>query len=235
MSYYSRQRLRRHVLACADRSSDSYTPLQETESNQLLFEFLSSSDFAAHFERYSISLIYAVTYGFRVPSESDPRITEIHRVQENLGLAGAFGKWIVDAIPVLNRLPMALAPWKRSAEEWYEIESKIHLKHMDFAKQTKAWNWTKEFANSNEGQGMDRLEMAYDLGILADAGLDTTAAVLQVFVLAALSQPSFLKEGKRTNRVFEIRATKDKMSIAQNELGTVIGRDRLPTLKTKQS
>jgi hypothetical protein len=91
---------------------------------------------------------------------------------------------------------MAMAPWKRSAEEWYEIESKIHLNHMDFGLQTKSWNWTKEFVGSMEGQGMDRLDMAYDLGILADAGLDTTAAVLQVFAMAAMAQPGFLKEGE---------------------------------------
>ena len=174
-----------------------YTPLQEMESTQLLFEFLSSNDFDMHFERYSISLIYALTYGFRVESGDDPSIAEIHELQDNFAQAGAFGKWIVDAAPVLNNLPMSLAPWKRSAEGWYQIESKIHLKHMDFALQTKAWNWTKEFMKSKEGQGMDKLEMAYDVGILADAGLDTTAAVLQVFVLAALSQPESLKEGNR--------------------------------------
>jgi hypothetical protein len=158
---------------------------------------LSSTDFASHFERYSISLIYALTYGFRVKSGSDPSIHEIHQVQDNLALAGAFGAWIVDAIPVLNHLPMWLAPWKRSAEEWYQIESKIHLKHMDYALGRATWCWTKEFVASKEGKGMERLEMAYDLGILADAGLDTTAAVLQVFVMAALSQPGFLKEGKQ--------------------------------------
>ena len=92
---------------------------------------------------------------------------------------------------------MSLAPWKKSAEEWYEIERDIHLKHMDYGMQTKSWNWTKEFTKSKEGQSMERLDMAYDLGILADAGLDTTAAVLQVFVLAALSQPGFLSEGTR--------------------------------------
>lgn len=166
------------------------------ESTQTLFDFLSSSDFAEHFERYSISLIYSVTYGFRVKSGDDPSIAEIHKVQDNLALAGAFGAWIVDAIPALNHLPMALAPWKRSAEGWYDIESKIHLKHMDYGLKTKSWNWTKEFVGSKEGQGMDRLEMAYDLGILADAGLDTTAAVLQVFVMAALAQPSFIKGGE---------------------------------------
>lgn len=166
------------------------------ESTHLLSDFLHSSDFAKHFERYSISLIYALTYGFRVPSGDDPSIAEIHKLQDNFALAGAFGKWIVDAVPVLNNLPMSLAPWKKSAEGWYQIESKIHLKHMDFGMQTKSWNWTKEFVGSKEGKGMERLEMAYDLGILADAGLDTTAAVLQVFILAALRQPAFLKEGE---------------------------------------
>lgn len=164
------------------------------ESTHTLFDFLSSADLAMHFERYSVSLIYAVTYCFRVESGSNPAVAEIYHVQDNLTLAGAFGAWIVDAIPVLNNLPMALAPLEGSAEEWYEIESKIHLKHMDYGLQTRNWNWTKEFVGSKEGQGMDRLEMAYGFGILADAGLDTTAAVLQLFVLAALTQPSFLKE-----------------------------------------
>jgi hypothetical protein len=61
------------------------------ESTHTLADFLSSADFAMHFERYSISLIYAVTYGFCVKSGDDPSIAEIHRVQDNLALAGAFG------------------------------------------------------------------------------------------------------------------------------------------------
>ena len=69
-----------------------YTPLQEMESKQLLSDFLTDSDFAKQFERYSISLIYSLTYGFRVKSGDDPSIHEIHKVQDNLALAGAFGK-----------------------------------------------------------------------------------------------------------------------------------------------
>ena len=205
------------------------------ESSPLLFDFLRSDDLSMHFERYSISIIYAVTYGFRVKSSDDPSIAEIHRVQDNLALAGAFGAWIVDAIPVLNHLPMALAPWKRSAEEWYKLESKIHLKHMDYGLKTKSWNWTKEFVSSMEGQGVDKLEMAYYLGILADAGLDTT--VLQVFVLATLAQPSFLKEGK--SMYFLVREevtsplTTSLAYLAQKELDAIIGNSRTPTLEDK--
>lgn len=70
---------------------NSYIALQEMESTHTLADFLSSADFAMHFERYSISLIYAVTYGFCVKSGDDPSIAEIHRVQDNLALAGAFG------------------------------------------------------------------------------------------------------------------------------------------------
>ena len=68
---------------------------------------------------------------------------------------------------------------------------------MEWGLESGSWNWTKEFClSSKEGKGMERLEMAYDLGILADAGLDTTAAVLQVFVLAAVKAPGFVKEGR---------------------------------------
>ena len=44
---------------------------------------------------------------------------------------------------------------------------------------------------------MDVLEMAYDLGILADAGLDTTAAVLEVFKLAAVTYPDFTLKAQK--------------------------------------
>ena len=111
------QRMEAPVLS--PRASSFYAPLQDMEGKQLLFDFLGVDDFCKHSERYSISLIYAVTYGFSVKSGEDPSIAEIRRFQDIFALAGAFGKWIVDAFPVLNKLPMALAPWKRLAEGFY--------------------------------------------------------------------------------------------------------------------
>lgn len=90
---------------------------------------------------------------------------------------------------------MELASWK-SQRKCGVILKAGFTESIDFGLQSKSWNLTKEISNSKEGQGLVRLEIAYDWGILADAGLDTTAAVLQVSILGALKEPKFLNEGK---------------------------------------
>lgn len=63
---------------------------------------------------------------------------------------------------------------------------------------------------------MTELELAYSVGVLADAGLDTTSVQMRVFTLAALAYPDFVRK-------------------AQKELDEVVGPDRLPTLDDKKN
>jgi hypothetical protein len=139
---------------------------------------------------------------------------DAHKVQTNMAYCGQVGTWIVDALPVLNYLPSFLAPWKRLAEKFYQLEANLHMSNMRAGLNSKAWNWSKDFYHSREAQSMPEIELAYDLGILADAGLDTTAMVLQVFVLASLSSPEFLKR-------------------AQDQIDAIVGDDQLPDFSHK--
>ena len=202
------QRMEAPVLT--SKISTKYYPLQDLESRKMLYDFLSHPGFAQHFERYAFSVVHTLTFGIRAEL-GDPILNELRQIEGNIVEAGTFGKWIVDAFPFLNYLPMVLAPWRHIAEANFEFEKAAYLKGMKHGLETKAWNWTKELTQSPDSKNMDSLEMAYDLGILAGTGLATTAGVLQVFVLAAVTNP-------------------DIMLSARNELDAVVGTSRLPTL-----
>ncbi|OJJ44995.1 hypothetical protein ASPZODRAFT_70738 [Penicilliopsis zonata CBS 506.65] len=211
--YNDRYRLHQRMDAPAlgPRASPTYYPLQDLESRQLLFDLLTSNDFDKIFGRYAASLMYALAYGYRLHTGNEKIMKDAHQVQQNFAYAGRVGTWIVDAIPALNVLPPLLAPWKRTAESFFQMEKAMHLRNLDAGRSASGWNWTKEFTNSPEAKDMDDVELAYNLGIVADAGLDTTTMVMRVFTLAALVAPDFIPK-------------------AQSELDRVVGPDRLPVL-----
>lgn len=206
------------------RAAATYTPLQELESAQLLFNFVrhaerapgQPADFGYAFELYSYSVSYMAGFGIRITREDPRHIADAKRVIENMAYACQPGTWIVDALPFLNRLPRPLAPWKRTAEELFRVESESHTRNVAAGLESKSWNWAKELKCSKEAAEMSDLEFAYNVGILVDAGLETTSAVLEVFVLACLAQPAFIRE-------------------AQRELDEVVGKDRLPSFADKDS
>lgn len=202
--------------ALGPRAAATYEPLQDMESKMLLHEFLWRNDFTKRFERYSASLVYSLAYGFRIETGDEQPLKDAHRVQENFGYAGRVGTWVVDALPILNLLPQGpLAPWKCVADDFFRIESALHTRNIATGLSSKAWNWTKELHASSEAAQMDDLEFAYDVGILADAGLDTTTAAMEVFVLACLAYPRFLQH-------------------AQRELDEMVGGERLPCLADRE-
>jgi hypothetical protein len=201
------QRLEATVLS--PRASQCYTGLQNMESKVLLKELLSNNDFPKRFERYSASIVYSLTYGFRIVTGEEWQLQTAHEVLKNFTYAGQVGAWIVDALPFLNYLPGFLAPWKKTAESWYQIEANLHMTNMKEALQRKNWNWSKDFMNAKEAEQMTDVEVSWDLGILCDAGVETTNVTLQIFILACCVHPEFIPK-------------------AQKELDEVVGRDRLP-------
>ncbi|KAL2008555.1 hypothetical protein VTN00DRAFT_6749 [Thermoascus crustaceus] len=210
--YKLHQRMEAPVLS--PRASQSYHPLQDLESKKVMYDFLHTADFKKVFERYAASLVYSLAYGFRLHTGDEQALIDAHRVQDNFAYAGRVGTWIVDALPFLNHLPMALAPWKKTAEEFFQLEAALHMRNMQTGLSSKSWNWTKEFSKSKESNVMPPLELAYDVGILADAGLDTTAVQMRMFILASLAYPDFIPK-------------------AQKELDDAVGPDRLPNFEDR--
>lgn len=201
------QRLEASVLS--PRASVCYTPVQDVESKQLLMNMLSSNDFAKQIEIFSASVVYTTTFGLRIVTGDEWQLLTSHSCLKNLTRAGQVGAWIVDALPFLNHLPGPLTPWKKTAEEWYQMWANLHITNLHDALERPGWNWAKDFKNAKEAKEMTEMELAWNLGILCDAGVETTNIQLQIFVLACLAYPDFIAK-------------------AQAELDQVIGSDRLP-------
>lgn len=198
------------------RVAQTYKPLQDLESKQLIHELLDDNDFAARYHRYTSSLMFALAYGRRSPNGDDEEILLADQVNQNFLYAGRVGTWIVDALPVLNYLPTPLAPWKKHAEKFHKLESGLHMKNMGNGLKMNAWNWTKEITRHKDAQNMDPLEVAYDIGIIYEAGLDTTNIALEIFTLAAVLNPDAVRK-------------------AQKELDDVVGPDRLPSFEDEKN
>lgn len=180
------------------RVSQSYRALQDIESKQLLHDMLASDNtFSDIFHRYSSSLIYALAYGRRLPLGTEEEVKAIDQVMENFLYAARIGTWVVDALPVLNYLPNILAPWKRYANTLHEFESKLQINNVTRGQQTPSWNWSKQVKDMKESKGMSTKELAYDIGIIYEAGSDTTTMALEVFTLAMVLYPEVMRKAQR--------------------------------------
>jgi hypothetical protein len=206
-AYLLHQRLEAKVLS--PRASGCYTVLQDMESKVLINNLLSTNNFSKQTERFSSSIAYALTYGVRIATGDEWQLQTAHKVLKNFTLAAQVGAWIVDSLPILNYLPRPLAPWKKTADEWYQMETDLHMTNMKAALKQESWNWTKDFMNAKEAENMPDVEMAWDLGILCDAGVETTNVTLQNFIFACVASPGFIPK-------------------AHEELDQVIGSERLP-------
>ncbi|KIW16839.1 hypothetical protein PV08_04029 [Exophiala spinifera] len=197
------------------RVSQSYRVLQDLESKQLMFELLDpDADFSDRFHRYSSSLIFALAYGRRLTRGNEPEIKAIDLVMENFLYAARVGTWIVDSLPVLNYLPKFLAPWKKLGDQLHEFEAKLYVDNLKQGQQARSWNWSKLVLGMKEGQAMSPKELAYDVGIIYEAGSDTTTMALEVFTLAMLLCPEAMRKG-------------------QAEVDALCGDDRMPCFEDK--
>lgn len=213
------QRMSASVLS--PRASACYTPIQDLESKALLHKLLVAAsanaggvvpEFANIFETMTASIVYSTTFGLRIITGQEWQLKTSHECVKNIVKAGQVGAWIVDALPWLNLLPRPLAPWKKIADAWHDKWDNLHMTNYHDALQRPGWNWAKCFSHSKEVGQMSETEVAWNLGILCDAGVETTNTQLQIFILACCAWPEWVPW-------------------AQKELDRVVGKDRLPTFE----
>ncbi|KAF4435534.1 cytochrome P450 [Fusarium austroafricanum] len=214
--YRQHQRMEAPLLTA--RAASTYRPLQDIESRQLLFDVLTESDeqgekgvdFHHHHERAMASTIYCLNYGYRLKTGYEQPLLDGKRVQAEFARTGQIGAYIVDSLPWLNHLPKFLAPWKKEGEKLYELERKLHVGNLEKGLAHKGWNFSQFMRASKESQDMSAEELAFDLGILADAGLDTSTVALDWFLVSWIL----------TGSTWAVKA--------QKILDEVVGNDRLP-------
>lgn len=206
------------------RAASGYRALQDLESQQLLWDVLGEWDQLGekgvdvhhHFERAMASTIYCLNYGYRLKTGHEKELMDGKRVQAEFARTGQVGAYLVDSFPALNHLPGFLAPWKKEAEGLFELERQLHVGNWKKGLRNRSWNFVKYMKDSPEAAGMSEVELAFDLGILADAGLDTSTVALDWFIVAWITSGS-----------------QGWVKKAQQLLDEVVGKDRLPSFEDR--
>lgn len=189
----------------ARRSARAY--VRHVHDQRPLFDAYCAIVMALH--RFTASMSYTLLYGFRVETGEEPEMRDAQTIEDNFARAMRPGAWPCDTLPALNYLPSWLAPWKRTAREWYEFERAHHMRGNARGHASRAWNWTKALAGTRAARNLNPESLAYDAGILNNAALDTTTQTLEMFIMAAIEHPA-------------------QMSAARAEIDRVVGRGRLP-------
>ncbi|GAA5836682.1 hypothetical protein JCM11251_002697 [Rhodosporidiobolus azoricus] len=202
------------------KAADNYKPIQHLESKQLMNDLLHQPEgFRDHLERYAASVIVTINYGRRVHNVwTDRVVCENRRSMDILTSVNIPGKYLVEALPILLKLPNFLTPWRTEAlkHRKQDIELYIGLVNEVKAKMQKGtapFSFAKQLIENQEKYGMTDLEVAYTCSTPFGAGVETSSGTLLSFFLACADQGhTFIKK-------------------AQEELDRVVGLDRLPTFE----
>ncbi|KAJ7167708.1 cytochrome P450 [Mycena filopes] len=202
------------------KASDTYKPIQDLESKQLLAELAKTpAKYREHLERYATSVAVVVTYGRRVHDIYNDEVVCLNRqTNEFLTSVNIPGKYLVESIPALLHLPNFLTPWRTAALEQRARDIEYLTRLVDEVKAKMASgraqpSFCRRLLEEREKNEMSDLEIGYTCGTPFGAGVETTAGTLASFMLAcAAFGPSFIPK-------------------AQKELDAAVGPDRLPTFE----
>lgn len=219
MEYGPRWRqIRKHSHHLLNRNAAiKYQPVQDFESKQVLRDLLEQPEkFYWVNQRYSASVIMLVSYGYRIPSLSDPLMVKIYTVLRHLSEMTAPGAHAVDSFPSLAVLPeFLLGNWYTHAKRIFDHDSKVYMELWERLKAevdagTARDSFCKDFYLADPSNNdIDDLLAAYTCGGLIEAGSDTTAKTLNNWVLAMTLFPEAAKR-------------------AQEEIDRVVGDERIP-------
>ncbi|CCO33923.1 O-methylsterigmatocystin oxidoreductase Short=OMST oxidoreductase [Rhizoctonia solani AG-1 IB] len=170
------------------------------------------------------SAMFRATYGYRLKGDKDPFYLNAFEVSHNLFDATMMSNFLVNAFPILSRVPdwVPGTGWKRIARKWREQKNEAVNAPYEWAKrQIASGDFEKSILSAlleddegnSELSAMDReielKELCYTLFL---GGTDTTATALVNFVASMVSNPEVQNK-------------------AQAEIDAVIGyATRLPTL-----
>ncbi|KAH8886617.1 cytochrome P450 [Thozetella sp. PMI_491] len=214
------QNLRRVSHAALNFStSQTYKPVQDFESKQVLYDFLHAPDDRAFYDinrRYSASVVMTVTYGHRVPDWEDPVIAKIYEVLDHFTRMSEPGAWLVDAFPSLASLPSWMVQgWWTQGRKWWKHDREVFLGlYRDMVQKVREGSapdcFIRDFYLAGpEKSGIDEEQAAYAAGSMVEAGSESTSTVINAWILACQLNPHVVRA-------------------AQEELDRVVGPDRMP-------
>ncbi|KAK0222504.1 cytochrome P450 [Armillaria nabsnona] len=201
------------------KSITSYWPILMKNAKQNLLDITENPDrHQDHAKRYAVAVVMGLAYGKVPPSFEDPEVQAVNRCLTTLGLTMRTGAWKVDILPLLKYVPGYLKPLKDAHTEELGLfkgllqEVRDQLIRNDEVKPS----FGKYLIERQTELELDDNETAYLTGSMFGAGSDTTASAISIAVMAAACHP-------------------DAQRKVQEELDSVIGKDRPPTFADRDS
>lgn len=175
-----------------------------------------------HIQRYSNSVTCQMVYGFRTTTWSDPRLQSVVSVFfEVCELAVTVPARLMDCYPILQNIPKRLLPVCRKAMDldtrctslflnrWLEGKKQVH-------DGTAMPCFVASLTQAQHAEGFSDELASYIAGDIVEAGSSTTSDELDGFLMAMATHP-------------------DVQRRAQEEIESVIGAGRLPTMEDMAS
>ncbi|KAJ3503678.1 hypothetical protein NLJ89_g8325 [Agrocybe chaxingu] len=218
------RRMLHHVVGTPTAVSEFYQ-VEEKETRHFLKLVLAEPDLLAeHIRRTAGAIILRIAYGYDIEENHDPLVKLADEATEQFSLSTAPGGFLVNLVPPLRYLPSWFpgAGFKKTAKLWAETLNAMTNNPHDWVKE-KIRNGTAEMSFVSrllEEEGADLTperehEIKWSAASLYSGGADTTVSSIYAFFLAMVLFPGVMRK-------------------AQQELGAVVGPNRLPTFSDRE-
>ncbi|KIM36638.1 hypothetical protein M413DRAFT_20453 [Hebeloma cylindrosporum] len=160
----------------------------------------------------------SIIYGLPPLKDSDdPRILLVNRFVERALAAAAPGAFLVEYFTWMEHLPRWMSPWRRYAEDCFSRDSIMFEKlFSDTKHKIEAGDATDSVAakliEDQRTRNLTDKDSAWISATVYSAGAETSSGQLAWFILAMVLHP-------------------EAQERAQDEIDSVVGRDRLPTFQ----
>ncbi|KAJ7082888.1 cytochrome P450 [Mycena belliarum] len=201
----------------------SYRPLQSVESSILMRDLLTSQNplaYKDHVRRFAMSIIFCLAYGRRIKTLSDEVVLQNMKTDGYFGKVHP-GKFLVDSWPVLLHLPRFMQWFRWEPERHRALDTALYMSVMNDVKRqmedgTAQPSMAAYSLSKQHEFGLSDVETAYALSAPWAAGVGSTTASIEVFLLAMLLFPAVQKK-------------------AQEEIDSIVGHSRLPGFEDHDS
>ncbi|PSK59461.1 3-hydroxyphenylacetate 6-hydroxylase [Elsinoe australis] len=201
-----------------------YKPFQDLESKQLLWDYLKNPDkwYAAN-GRFANSVIMSVIFGRR-SILGDPATAELFKTMEDFLMETQPGANLVDAYPILNKLPSFLHWWRPRGLRIFHRTRACYKREVDLIQSKIATGTQKDcfavefLAQSAKDPTLTETTQLFTFGSLMEAGSDTSKVSICQIIAGACTYPDW---------VARARAQLDAVCGANGE--------RLPTFEDREA
>lgn len=203
MPYGERWRMLRKIMhqILGARQQDVFMPFQDLESKNLCWDYLHAPDrwWSAN-GRYANSVIMSVVFGRRSVLD-DPDVVELFETIDLFLENQQPGVNLVDAFPILDKLPKRLQWWRPRGEEIFRKTFKVYKRELDrmelkLKDGTQRQCFGTDFIQAPEVQSLDDTQRLFVLGTLMEAGSDTSRVTINQIIAGAVTYPDWVARAR---------------------------------------